>query len=143
MRKYIFILLFVISALSCSSDDARVTNPFLPNVSVNFKINLNLPLYNKLNFPGGVYVESSLGGIKGVIIYNLNDQTFLAYELSDPNIPPSSCSALKVVGMIASSDCGNDNVYSISTGQPTKGGGKYPLLSYRIAKEGNILSVSN
>ena len=144
MKKTLLIL-SIILVLSCSSSDDRQENPFLPNVSVNFEVNLNLPQYNNLNFPGGIVVErTNARGIRGVILYNLNDQQFFAYELSDPNIPPSDCSALNVEGTRASSNCGNDNIYDIAAfGQQISGEGGYPLLSYRATKEGSILFVSN
>ncbi|MEW7289856.1 hypothetical protein [Aquimarina sp. 2304DJ70-9] len=144
MKKAIFLLLILLIS-SCKDDDTIQANPFLPNVGVNFSLNLNLPQYNSLKFPGGVFVDRTDGrGIRGVIIYNLNDDQFFAYELSDPNIVPSDCSALGVVGTIASSECGNDNTYDIASfGQQIKGEGGLPLFPYRAVKTGNTISVSN
>lgn len=130
--------------VSCSSDDTKSKNSFLPNINVNFQINLNLPEYNNLKFPGGVYEDKTEGrGIKGVVIYNINDQQYSAFELSDPNILPSECSALRIEGVEAYSNCGNDNVYEIINGQQIKGTGGYPLLRYQIRKEGNTLFITN
>ncbi len=145
MKKIVFLMFFVL-ILSCSSDD-RQNNPFLPNVAVNFQINLNLPQYNNLNFPGGIFVDRTDGrGIKGVIIYNQDGTQFFAYELSDPNLDPSlSCSTLTVEGSRASSDCnGDENIYEITSfGQQIKGEGGFTLLAYRIRKDGNVLTVTN
>ncbi|KAA1243765.1 hypothetical protein [Aquimarina sp. RZ0] len=146
MKKFIYTLLIIVFSLSCSSDDTRTDNPFLPNVQVNFQINLNLPQYTALKFPGGVFVDQTDGrGIKGVIIYNANNEQFFAYELSDPNVEASrSCSALKVNGTRASSNCGNDNQYEISSfGQQISGEGNFPLLAYRAVKQGNTISITN
>jgi len=132
--------------LSCKGDD-DVNNPFLPNVSVNFQINLNLPQFNNLKFPGGIFVDRTRGrGIKGVIIYNQDDRQFFAYELSDPNLNPSlECSTLTVEGARASSNCeSGENIYAITSfGQQIKGNGGFPLLPYRIEKNGNILIITN
>lgn len=145
MKKIVF-LMFLTLILSCSSDDGP-NNPFLPSVPVNFTINLNLPQYNNLNFPGGIFVDRTDGrGIKGVIIYNRDDQQFFAYELSDPNLDPNlSCSTLTVQGSRASSNCdGNENIYEITSfGQQVQGEGGFPLLAYRIRRDGNVLSVTN
>ncbi|AXT62211.1 hypothetical protein D1816_18210 [Aquimarina sp. AD10] len=143
MKKLVF-LFAALLVLSCSGDDDQ-NNPFLPNIAVNFQINLDLPQYNNLRFPGGIFVDRTDGrGIRGVIIYNQNDQQFFAYELSDPNISPSDCSALKVEGTRASSNCGNENLYEIASfGQQIRGEGGNPLLAYRVTKNGNTLNVSN
>jgi len=145
MKKIVFLVCFAL-ILSCSGDDNQ-NNPFLPNVSINFQINLNLPQFNSLRFPGGVFVDRTAGrGIKGVIIYNQNDQQFFAYELSDPNVSPSlACSTLMVEGTRASSNCdGNERIYEIASfGQQIQGEGGFGLLPYRIRKVGNTLSITN
>ncbi len=145
MKKIVF-LIGITLIFSCSSDDGP-NNPFLPSVFVDFQINLNLPIYDPLEFPGGIFVERTAGrGIKGVIIYNQDGNQFFAYELSDPNLDPNlPCSTLTVTGSRASSDCdGNENIYEItSLGQQVKGEGGFPLLQYRIRRDGNTLTVTN
>jgi len=145
MKKIIALMLISILMLSCSSDDDnRSNNPNLPRVNVNLTINLNLPEFNELNFPGNSEVITTDGvGIRGIIIYNINDTLYSAFELSDPNIPPSECSALSVNGIRAESNCGNDNAYEIINGQQTDGEGGFPLLRYSIVREGNSLIISN
>ncbi|WP_299259666.1 hypothetical protein [uncultured Aquimarina sp.] len=145
MKKIIVLICFSISILSCSSDDNRINNPNLPSIGFNFTVNLDLPEFNELKFPGNAKVITTGGvGIKGVIVYNINDTLYSAFELSDPNITPSSCSALNVTGVIASSNCGNDNEYQIASfGQQSSGEGGFPLLAYQIRREGNILVISN
>ena len=147
MKKLLFLLLIILISSSCNSDDNNQNNPNLPSVPVNFKINLNLPQYVGLRFPGGIFEDRTAGrGIKGVVIYNQDDQQFFAYELSDPNLNPSlPCSNLDVNGTRASSNCdGNENIYEIASfGQQIKGEGGLPLLAYRAVKEGNTIFVSN
>lgn len=144
MKKVFFIVMIVMIS-SCSNDDDNQSNPNLPGVNVNFSINLNLPQYNNLDFPNGVFVDRTDGrGIRGVIIYNQNNEQFFAYELSDPNIPPSDCSALIVEGTRASSGCGNENIYEISSfGQQVRGEGGLPLQPYRVTKDGSVLNITN
>ncbi|MBQ0734604.1 hypothetical protein [Aquimarina celericrescens] len=145
MKKILFLVCFIL-ILSCSSDDGE-RNTFLPNVSFNFQINLNLPEYVNLRVPGGIFVDRTAGrGIKGVIIYNQNDQQFFAYELSDPNLDPNlECSTLSGTGTRFSSTCdGKENIYDVAAfGQQIKGEGGFPLLGYRAVKEGNTVFVSN
>ncbi len=145
MKKIIFILgIFLI--FSCGSDDANQDNPFLPDVSFSFQLNLNLPQYVNLRVPGGIFVDRTSGrGIKGVIVYRLNTDQFFAYELSDPNQNPTlACSTLTVQGTRASSDCGTENIYEIASfGQLIKGEGSYPLFPYRVTFDGESVFVSN
>lgn len=144
MKKIISIVCFSLLLLACSSDDARTSNPNLPSIGFNHAVNLDLPEFNSLKFPGNSEVIRIEGvGIKGVIIYNVDNTLYSAFELSDPNIIPSSCSALNVIGIRAESNCGNDNAYEIISGQQLEGEGGFPLLRYQIRREGNILIVSN
>ncbi|MHA7056600.1 hypothetical protein ACWGOQ_0005230 [Aquimarina sp. M1] len=144
MKKIISLVYFSLLLLSCSSDDNRSNNPNLPSISFNHTVNLDLPQFNSLKFPGNSEIIGIEGiGIKGVIIYNVDNTLYSAFELSDPNIPPSSCSALVVTGIRAESNCGNDNAYEIISGQQLEGEGGFSLLRYQIRREGNILVVSN
>ncbi|MDY8135019.1 hypothetical protein [Aquimarina sp. 2201CG5-10] len=143
MKRLAFLIFSLLTLISCDSDD-RVNNSFLPNVAVNFEINLNLPEYDNLDFPGGHFVETTAGrGIRGVILYNVNDQQFTAFELSDPNHSPSSCSSQSVDGIISTCNCNDGNSYNIVTGQQTAGEGQFGLKSYRVQKQGNTLFISN
>ncbi|MBL0681958.1 hypothetical protein [Aquimarina mytili] len=145
--KKAFFLLSILLISSCKSDDDNPNNPNLTPVNVNFSINLNLPQYVNLRVPGGIFEDRTEGrGIKGVVIYNQNNDQFFAYELSDPNLSPSlPCSNLTVEGSRASSNCnGNENIYEItSLGQQIKGTGGRPLLPYKAIKEGNTIFVTN
>ena len=144
MSHYFYFLVLALITIACSSDDVARRNPFLPEVNVNFQIDLNLPQYSDLKFSGNHVIETTAGrGIKGIIIYSKGNSQFSAFELSDPNIPISDCSPLSVTGILASSNCGNDNVYNIVTGIQTKGEGGYPLLRYTIRAEGNTLFITN
>ncbi|WP_108804864.1 hypothetical protein [Aquimarina sp. Aq107] len=144
MKKIILVVFISALILSCSSDDGRSSNPNLPSIGFNHTVNLDLPQFNELKFPGNFEVIRIEGvGIKGVIIYNIDNTLYSAFELSDPNITPSSCSALSVTGIRAESNCGNDNAYEIINGQQLEGEGGFPLLRYQIRREGNILVVSN
>ncbi|WP_025742748.1 Rieske (2Fe-2S) protein [Aquimarina pacifica] len=143
MKKIVFLLLTLL-ILSCSSDDGSDNNQFLPSTSINYQINLDLPQFSDLKFSGNHYVDKTENGsIKGIIIYNLNDTQFSAFELSDPNHVPSSCSTQTINGLTATCDCEDGNSYNIITGQQTEGEGQFSLRAYAIRRTGNILSISN
>ena len=140
----LFLIMFTLffTSLGCSSDDDMRRNPYLPplNFSVNF--DLSLPEYNQLNFPGNNFVTRNYG-LNGIVIYNLNNDQYLAYELSDPNHIPQACSALIVEGIEAICSCEDGNRYNIITGEQVAGTGEYALQFYRIVRTGNVLQISN
>ncbi len=128
--------------IGCStSDDNYRSNPNIPDINFRFQLNLNFPEYNDLQFPGNSYATYSYG-VKGVVIYNINNSQYVAFELSDPNHPPSSCSGMTVNGVIASCGC-DDNKYNVITGELSEGEGQYTMKPYRVSRNGNILEVFN
>lgn len=143
MHKKYFLFLVVTSFLiSCSPDDEVRNNPYLTDISFRMDLNLNLPEYNNLNFPGNSYVTYN-NGINGIVVYNINNNQYTAFELSDPNHPLNSCSKLTVQGVIATCSCNDGNSYNILTGELTAGTGQYGLKPYGVRKSGNILQVYN
>jgi hypothetical protein len=138
-----FILLFGLLFLtSCESDDNLRRNPNLLNINVNFQVNLSLPQFNDLNFPGNsVYVPDQ--GNLGLIIVNAGG-SYLAWDAADPNHIPSDCSLLEINGLNATSSCDDPpNDYSLITGQPLVDGLRFPLFAYRITESGGVLRIFN
>ena len=130
--------------LGCSKDPIQ-RNPYLADIRFQRNLNLSLPLYNQLNFVGGSILIPDIG-IKGVIIFNLSGNTFLAWEATCPNHIPESCSKLDISGVLAECSC-EDFQYSLATGQllnpnetlnPPR-----DLLFYQIQNFNGILRVSN
>lgn len=143
IKKICSLLVFLLVLNSCSTnDDNRIDNPNLVDVSFRLILNLNLPEYNSLNFPGNSYSIYNTG-INGVVVYNINNSQFTAFELSDPNHPLNECSTLRVEGVIAKCDCNDGNSYNILTGEHTNGSAQYTLKPYRIVKNGNELEIYN
>lgn len=143
IKKICVLLVFLLVLNSCSTnEDNRIDNPNLVDVSFRLLINLNLPEYNSLNFPGNSY-STYTTGINGVVVYNINNTQFTAFELSDPNHPLNECSTLRVEGVIAKCDCNDGNSYNILTGELTNGSGQYTLKPYRVVKNGSEIEVYN
>lgn len=144
MKNKLLFLLIVLISLSCSkSDDKQDRNPFLTDPAVSLSLNLNLPEYNGLKFPGNYVVTSQ--GIKGIIVYCVSENQYLAFDLTDPNHAPSNCSQMEVDGVIASCSCANDdNAYFITSGQHTTDpGDMYPMQQYNAQLSGNSVIISN
>lgn len=142
MRKaFIISVLFII--FSCSNNDDARNNPFLVNLAFQSELNTNLPQFGNLNFPGNFVIVNS-GGLRGFVIYNLDNSQYFAYELSDPNHSPNECSKMSVSGITATCPCPDDvNKYNIITGQPTEGNGRFGMKAYRVERSGSIIRVFN
>ena len=139
-----FMFLGFVLFFSCiKSKESR--NPYLVDVRFQREINLSLPSYNNLNFVGGSILLNDIG-INGVMVFNLNGSTFLAWEATCPNHLPENCSKLTINGVLANCSC-EDYQYSLATGQllsptedlnPPRG-----LLFYQIQNYNGNLRVSN
>lgn len=142
MKKYLLYISLIIIFLGCSGDDEIKENPYLPDLNFTARFDLSLPEYNQLNFPGNKYVTRNYG-LNGIVIYNLNNDQYMAFELTDPNHVQQNCSFLVVTGTEAECSCDDGNVYTIITGQQLAGEGVYSLKPYRVTRSGNVLEVSN
>lgn len=148
MRSFLICLFILLSLASCKKDDEannNNNNPFLTPPIVNITLNLNLPQYNPLKFPGNTVLINNRG-IKGIVVYNLNNNLYTAFDLSDPNHLPNSCSRMEVVGVVATCPCDNENgsnSYDLVTGQHQSDQNAYPMLQYRISREGNTITITN
>lgn len=140
----IIALLIVLVTFSCSKNDEKLNrNPYLTNPVVRLDLNLNLPEYNPLRFPGSYIIAPQ--GIKGIVVYCVNESFYLAFDLTDPNHIPNDCSRMEMNGIIATCPCeSDDNEYYITSGQhTTEPDIKYPMQQYRAERVGNSVVISN
>ena len=142
MNYYRFLLLLIFfGTFSCSKNQLN-NNPYLQEISFEKVINLNLPQYDNLKYSGGsIYLPS--GGIKGLLLFNINEQ-IMAWEASCPNQYPSSCSKMTINGVQSICSC-EDFKYSLATGQILSNSEKesYPMKLYYSEKNGNSVRISN
>ncbi|BAO54976.1 hypothetical protein [Nonlabens marinus] len=142
MKKILFLFAALVM-LSCESDDGRRGNPFLIDISFQASLNTDLPQYSSLNFAGNSVIVRNQG-IRGFVIYSLGNNQYSAFELSDPNHAPNSCSTMTVSGLTATCPCPEDsNSYDITFGQPKSGSGEYGMKAYRVNRSGSTIVVSN
>lgn len=142
MKRILLVFPLILFLFGCSSDDDLRQNPYLPHLNFSVNFDLSLPEYNQLNFPGNKYITRNYG-INGIVVFNLNNDQYLAYELTDPNHVPQTCSILTVNGTEATCSCGDGNKYTIITGQQIAGEGEYTLKPYRAQRVGGVLQISN
>jgi len=144
MKLKIIALFIAFSFLACNKDDGpRDNNPNLVSPLVNLNLNLNLPEYNPLRFPGNSIIISQQG-IKGIVVYNVNNDLYTAFELSDPNHIPNSCSRMTIEGIVASCPCTTDNnEYDIVTGQHRTNQNLFPMQQYVARRSGDNVTITN
>ena len=114
----------------------------IPNVNVDIYINIQNPQYQNLSGMGSwVYVE---GGSKGIIVFNSDNENFLAYERHCPYKPQNSCSKVSVdeTGFSATDSCCL-STYQLLNGSIIDGPGSLPLKGYSTSFDGNIIHIWN
>ncbi|MBK0371010.1 Rieske (2Fe-2S) protein [Flavobacterium agrisoli] len=137
MKKIGLFLFTVFFLLSCSDNDINNNNPYLPNYSFAFDVNMSLPLYSSLLYPSNGIIYNGQG-VKGVIVFNTGSG-YVAYDAACPNQAPTSCTAMKIEGINAVCSC-DETQYSLFTGLGNK---QYPLKQYRVEQNGTVLRVYN
>ena len=142
-NKSQLLLLFFIFIM-CGKEPLQ-RNPYLVDIRFQRDLNLSLPLYNGLNYVGGSMLIPDLG-INGVIIFNLNNSSYLAWEATCPNHTPKGCSSLSIEGVLAVCSC-EEYKYSLATGQilnPNENlNPPQNLLFYQIQNLNGTLRVFN
>ncbi|WP_353777437.1 hypothetical protein [Winogradskyella sp. 3972H.M.0a.05] len=143
MKKLGLLFVMILTLISCQSDDNGNNNcGLLPNVLVNFEVNLALPQFQNLLTPQNPVVIPGQG-VGGLIVMRNFGDSFVAWDNADPNRVFQTCSIMTVQGTIATSNCEDENKYDINTGLPLTEGLSCGLKPYRIQQGGNSLLISN
>jgi len=151
--KIIFFLIAMALAVTFSSCD-KSKNDVIPDVYVNFILDLNDPEFVDLNAMGGsVTVDartnnwgSDAAGFEGngIIIYRGPDE-FYAFDRTCPHDYAVNGLSIKVnidFTLAVCPKCGT--TYALSSfGTPASGIGRYPLKNYRTRFEGRYVTVWN
>ncbi len=139
INKLSVILLIFFWFVSCEQDDQ---NNLLPYVLVNETINLANPEFINLQVPGGWAYAN--GGIKGIIIYNLNSTTFKAYERSCPHLVPSACTRMTVEQSFKMKCPCDQSEFNILNGSPLTANINYVTKEYKVTIiNANRLKITN
>ncbi len=138
--KKILLLLISLSFFYC--DGNKQDNTILPYASVNETVDLNLPEFINLNIPGGWAYTT--GGLKGLIIYNINGTEFKAFERAAPHLPISSCSQMIIQNSIKMVCPCDDSKFNILNGQPlTSGINKFAREYWVTHLNSTVLRITN
>lgn len=126
---------------SCNPDLSDDAIPFLPFGSVY--INLNLPQYVRLKTDGG-YLEYDDAGVRGLIIYRENVNSYHVYERNCSYQPAGACATVNVhVSNLFMEDPCCGSTFDFKTGNPTGGVAWRPLRKYYAVVSGNDLTITD
>lgn len=117
---------------------------YIPYVPVNFYIDLNLPSYNALQFPGEA-ILIPLEGSKGIYIYRLSTEEFVALDRHSTHDVALGCRVtLDDDNIILRDDttCSMSQ-WSMLDGTVLQGPATLPLQRYRTTLDGPSLRVFN
>jgi nitrite reductase/ring-hydroxylating ferredoxin subunit len=142
MKKPFFIILMLISFISCTKDENE-TIAGIPYVEVDEKVDINDAKFQKLNQIGGwAYLDA---GARGIILYRPSNEIVLAYERQCPYDAVSVCSTIDLNPFtlkINDNDCCGSE-YNLTNGSVFKGPATRPLKQYIAFLEGDIIVVRN
>lgn len=138
MKKYFTTAILFGLFISCSQDKNRNVNPFLPDYSFSYPINLTLPSFFGLTTNiNPVYLNAQGVGIKGIIVMRISDTEYRAWEAACPNQYPSDCSTMTIKGLNAKCAC-DAKEYNLFTGVGTIDV-QYTMKPYQV----EVLNATN
>lgn len=136
-RIFFAFILFIFLGSSC-----HIEHSTIPEVAVDFVIYPNSMEYADLNYYGGyVYVT---GGVNGIIVYRLNEFTFVAYDRACPYDWEHRDSWLWMDDsglLVECSQCRSR--FNIINGDIVDGAAIHPLKQYKTQYNGEKLRIYN
>ncbi len=135
------LLFLCIQFSSCNQSNSN-SDSIIPNVAVNYRVNLNDNTYFNLKNDGGfVYIPNV--GVKGILLYRNNSTNYTAFERASPLNPYGKCNTIIMDAsrLFLADTCGKatfdlqGNVYSGNTTSPLK--------KYYTELSDNILQITN
>ena len=135
----LLVLIVLSTTWSCGDKKKHDT---IPDVQVNINIDIGSTMYVELNTIGGwVYLT---GGYRGVLVYRVAVDEFVAYDRGCPYDPLEEHSRITMdLSGITCSDTLCKSKFSILDGGPIDGPATLPLKRYYTYFDGNILTVNN
>jgi nitrite reductase/ring-hydroxylating ferredoxin subunit len=142
MSKQWIISLFSLAVLiPMSCDNDLLDDPIPISVFPDKFIQLNNePTLN--NNGGYIYINDI--GVRGVILYRQNAQTYIAYERNCSYRPLDACATVEVDGsMLFMIDPCCSSTFEFTTGFPQSGVAWRPLRRYSTSLNGTLLTITN
>jgi nitrite reductase/ring-hydroxylating ferredoxin subunit len=151
LRFFFLSLLLLFAQTACEKNK----NDVIPDVYVNFYLDLNDPEFFDLNAVANHFIVTSLtnnigsnaAGFSGngIIVYHSMPGEYLAYDRTCPHDYVNGGESVKVNidGIYAVCPECETNYALPSGGTPSSGPGKYPLKNYRTSFDGRYIRVWN
>lgn len=134
-------MVLVTVLLAC---DPQLTDDPIPLITFDDQVcNLSLPFYSALRLNGGFMLMNNIG-LRGVIVYRVNETTFRAYERNCSYHPNEAGATVEVHSSnlyITDPSCGS--TFNLSDGQPTGGPAWRPLRQYHTQVIANTLTITS
>lgn len=142
------VLAAVVLVSSCNKDD----DPPIQTGYVNIVIYPNSVEYLDLNSPGGYVYLNANEPSRGILVYRMTFDEFLAFERT-PTYKPDSCCIFDPVricskvlvdesGLFVVDTC-TSSKWLILDGTVTEGPAKHSLVAYQTLYDGNALRIFN
>ncbi len=137
-------ILLIISLFSLSSSCGKGNeHDTIPNVAVNISFDVNSTMYINLSMVGGH--EYLVGGYKGIVVYRVGADEFVAYDRACSHDPLTSNSRLIMDPsssfILTDTVCGSS--FLILDGSVNSGPATLPLKRYQTSFDGTYLSIYN
>ena len=136
-------ILFVLFLTTCQKD---AYTP-LPHVDVNFQLFPNSTQYLNLNAVGGFEYLTANFPSRGIIVYRISTDEFLAFERTCPHDPDACCTGSQCSRLIVDdnrmfiSDACCSSEYLILDGSNVSGPSQYLLKQYHTSYDGATLRI--
>ncbi|MBE9467248.1 MAG: hypothetical protein IMY72_02875 [Bacteroidetes bacterium] len=137
-KLYLFFIFIAISFLFIRCDKSNI-----PDIPVNFTIEIDDPLFLDLMVPGNhVFMKNT--GVNGLIIYRSGINEFLAYDRTCTYKPEDNCAVIddKNSSILLQCPCCGSK-FSLDYGYPTDGEATKSLKKYNTNFDGTFLHVYN
>lgn len=156
MTSYSKIRFFLISlALIITLSSCNKKNDVIPDVSVNFYLDIYDPQFVTLSAVGNHIIVTSQTNNRGalsagydyngIIVYSSDLDVFSAYDRTCPHDYAVNSLSIKVnvdFTLAVCPKCGT--TYALAAGgTPVSGVGRYPLKNYRTSFDGRLIRVWN
>jgi nitrite reductase/ring-hydroxylating ferredoxin subunit len=134
----VIVLIVFLGLSGCGKENVNPNQGLIPRVVVNFYIQPNTIDY----IPPGSWRSFDEEGHRGILVYRLDQTTFLSYERTCPYDPQEECARVEVdltTFTLVDSCCMSR--FNMLDGTPVEGPSDRPLLQYFNDFDGNYLHI--
>jgi nitrite reductase/ring-hydroxylating ferredoxin subunit len=140
IRNLLLLFLSMRTLMACTPDLSD--DPIPPGIFSPLTINLNLSAYQDLKIKG--FIEVNDIGVRGVILYKVNESTYHAYERNCSYHPNDACATVSVdASTLFMIDYCCNSTFDFDTGNPTGGPAWRPLRRYETSLTGQTLTITD